>query len=84
MLIDGECKVQLPDYIYKLARPESVNIQITPIKCGKVIYVDEISVENNYFVVKYDKSLLESYKNYEFFWDFTATRSDVDELTVEQ
>jgi hypothetical protein len=84
MLIDGECKVQLPDYIYKLARPESVNIQITPIKCGKVIYVDEISVPNNYFVVKYDKSLLESYKNYEFFWDFTATRSDVDELTVEQ
>ena len=84
ILIDGECKVQLPDYIYKLARPESVNIQITPIKCGKVIYVDEISVENNYFVVKYDKSLLESYKNYEFFWDFTATRSDVEELVVEQ
>jgi hypothetical protein len=84
MLIDGECKVQLPDYIYKLARPESVNIQITPIKCGKVIYVDEISVENNYFVVKYDKSLLESYKNYEFFWDFTATRSDVEQLVVEQ
>jgi hypothetical protein len=84
MLIDGECKVHLPDYIYKLARPESVNIQITPIKCGKVIYVDEISVENNYFVVKYDKSLLESYKNYEFFWDFTATRSDVEQLVVEQ
>jgi hypothetical protein len=84
MLIDGECKVQLPDYIYKLARPESVNIQITPIKCGKVIYVDEISVPNNYFVVKYDKSLLESYKNYEFFWDFTATRSDVEQLVVEQ
>ena len=84
VLIDGECKVQLPDYIYKLARPESVNIQITPIKCGKVIYVDEISVENNYFVVKYDKSLLESYKNYEFFWDFTATRSDVEQLVVEQ
>ncbi len=84
MLIDGECKVQLPDYIYKLARSESVNIQITPIKCGKVIYVDEISVENNYFVVKYDKSLLESYKNYEFFWDFTATRSDVEQLVVEQ
>jgi hypothetical protein len=83
-LVGGKCKIDLPDYICKLVRSESVTIQLTGIKCGKVIYVDEISVENNYFVVKYDKSLLESYKNYEFFWDFTATRSDVDELTVEQ
>jgi len=82
-LVGGKCVVNLPDYICKLVMSDSVNIQITPIKCGKVIYVDEISVENNYFTVKYDKSMLESYKNYEFFWDFTATRCDVPELQVE-
>jgi hypothetical protein len=40
-------------------------------------------VAENYFVVAYDKSLLESNKTYEFFWDFTAIRSDVPELITE-
>ena len=82
-LVGGKCKVLLPDYICKLARPESVNIQLTGIKCGKTLYIDDINVPENYFVVAYDKSLLEFNKTYEFFWDFTAIRSDVPELITE-
>ena len=82
-LINGECKVELPDYICKLARVESVNIQITGIKCPKTLYVEEINIVENYFIVNYEKRLLESYKDYDFFWDFTAIRADVPELETE-
>jgi hypothetical protein len=82
-LVNGKCKVQLPDYICKLVRVESVNVQLTGIKCGKILYIDDINVPENYFVVAYDKSLLEFNKTYEFFWDFTAIRSDVPELITE-
>jgi hypothetical protein len=82
-LVNGKCKVQLPDYICKLVRSESVNVQLTGIKCGKTLYIDDINISENYFVVAYDKSLLESNKTYEFFWDFTAIRSDVPELITE-
>ena len=82
-LTDGKCVVELPDYICKLARPESVSIQLTGIKCGKVLFIDEINVEQNYFVVAYEKGMFESHKNYEFFWDFTAVRSDIPELITE-
>ena len=82
-LVGGKCKVLLPDYICKLVRGESVNIQLTGIKCGKTLFIDEINVPENSFTVAYDKALFESYKDYEFFWDFTATRSDVPELITE-
>ena len=82
-IVKGKCKVNLPDYICKLVRFESVNIQLTGIKCGKTLYIDDINVPENYLVVAYDKSLLEFNKTYEFFWDFTAIRSDVPELQVE-
>jgi hypothetical protein len=82
-LVNGKCIVQLPDYICKLVRVESVNVQLTGIKCGKILYIDDINVPENYFVVAYDKSLLEFNKTYQFFWDFTAIRSDVPELITE-
>ena len=82
-IVKGKCKVNLPDYICKLVRFESVNIQLTGIKCGKTLYIDDINVPENYFVVAYDKSLLEFNKTYDFFWDFTAIRSDVPELITE-
>jgi hypothetical protein len=34
-------------------------------------------------VVAYEKGMFESHKNYEFFWDFTAVRSDIPELITE-
>jgi hypothetical protein len=76
---NGCAEVLLPDYIHKLVRPESVNIQLTPIKCGKTIYVQDIYVEENRFTVECDDTL----KEFDFFWDFTGTRTDVDELITE-
>jgi len=82
-LKEGKCKIQLPDYIYKLILHDSVNIQLTGIKCNKTLYVDDINIPENYFTIAYDKALFESYKDYDFFWDFTAIRADVPELITE-
>jgi hypothetical protein len=82
-LKEGKCKIQLPDYIYKLILHDSVNIQLTGIKCNKTLYVDEINIPENYFTIAYDKAIFESYKDYDFFWDFTAIRADVPELNTE-
>jgi uncharacterized protein (DUF2132 family) len=82
-LKEGKCKVELPDYIYKLILHDSVNIQLTGIKCNKTLYIDDINVPENYFTIAYDKAIFESYKDYEFFWDFTAIRADVPELITE-
>jgi hypothetical protein len=82
-LVGAKCVVKLPDYICKLVRAESVNVQLTGIKCGKTLYIDDINVDENYFVVAYEKSMLEFNKTYEFFWDFTAIRADVPELMTE-
>lgn len=82
-LKDGKCKIQLPDYIYKLILHDSVNIQLTGIKCNKTLYVDDINIPENYFTIAYDKAIFESYKDYDFFWDFTAIRADVPELITE-
>ena len=81
--LNGKCKVELPDYISKLILHDSVNIQLTGIKCNKVLYVDEINVLENYFIIAYEKTMFESYKDYDFFWDFTAIRADVPELLTE-
>jgi len=82
-LVNGKCKVELPDYMYKLILHDSINIQLTGIKCNKTLYVDDINIPENYFTIAYDKAIFESYKDYDFFWDFTAIRADVPELTTE-
>ena len=82
-LVNGKCKIQLPDYMYKLILHDSVNIQLTGIKCNKTLYIDDINVPENYFTIAYDKTVFESYKTYDFFWDFTAIRADVPELQTE-
>ena len=82
-LVNGKCVVDLPDYISKLIMPETVNIQLTGIKCNKTLYVDDINIKENNFTVAYDKGVFESYKDYDFFWDFTAVRADVTELQTE-
>lgn len=75
-------KVCLPDYIGTLCQEEGVNIQITNIGHGQVIWVDEINLKENYFTVKMRKPRSES-KKYGFFWSFTAIRKDVSPLKVE-
>jgi hypothetical protein len=32
-------KVELPDYIWNFIKEDSVNIQLTPINCNKVLYI---------------------------------------------
>ena len=46
-------------------------------------YVDEINIPENYFTIAYDNAIFESYKDYDFFWDFTGIRTDVPELITE-
>lgn len=82
-VVNGHCKVDLPDYIKALVKQEGSQVQITPIKHGKVLWVDDIDVSQNYFVVKSSK-----YKKYQdielkFFWSFTAIRKDIEDMIVE-
>jgi hypothetical protein len=76
---NGKCIVELPDYIYNLVQEEGINIHITNIKHGKVLWVEEVNVSQNNFVVMTE----ETNGEYEFYWDFTAIRKDVEKLEVE-
>ncbi len=76
---NGISVIELPEYIYKLVKRRGVNIQITNIKHNKIIWVEEINVSQNNFVVKTEEQVGE----YEFFWDFTATRKDIEDMIVE-
>ncbi len=51
-LVNGKCKVELPDYMYKLILHDSINIQLTGIKCNKTLYVDDI---NNELIASYKR-----------------------------
>ncbi len=82
-VVNGYCLVNLPDYIHGLVKQEGAQVQLTPIKHGKVLWVEEIKIDKNYFIVKSNK-----YKKYQdqelkFYWSFTATRQDISDLAVE-
>lgn len=81
-LQQGICTVKLPCYLKKLVKEDEINIQITNYKHGKTIYVDEINIAKNFFVVRADRC--KSLGDLEFFWSFTAVRKDVPELLVEK
>lgn len=77
-VVDGICTVKLPDYIHALCHSEGVNVQLTNIKHGKVLWVDEIDIDNNEFTVA-----TETNGNYKFYWSFTAIRKDIEDMIVE-
>lgn len=81
--VKGYAKVVLPEYIYKLVRHNDINIQLTNIRHSRVLYVNEVNVSENYFVVAYDKQMFDGDKTFEFYWDFTAERQDIDKLESE-
>ena len=81
--VKGYAKVVLPEYIYKLVRHNDINIQVTNIRHSRVLYVDEVNVSENYFVVAYDKQMFDGDKTFDFYWDFTAERQDIDKLESE-
>jgi hypothetical protein len=74
--------VDLPDYIHGLCKQEGAQVQITNIKHGKVIWVEDVDVDNDKFTVALDRGLFDS-KEYRFFWSFTAIRKDIKEMIVE-
>lgn len=81
-LVGGICTVQLPDYIRELCYQEGAQVQLTNVKHGKVLWVEDLSVSTSQFTVaakiaKTDK------KPYKFYWSFTAIRKDIDPLQVE-
>ena len=80
----NRAEVILPDYINVLVDKETVHIQLTPIKCAKILYIEDLFIDDNKFIVKYDKSWFEKAKDIEFYWDFTAERKDVPKLIVEE
>ncbi len=81
--VKGYAKVVLPEYIYKLVRHNDINIQLTNIRHSRVLYVNEVNVSENYFVVAYDKQMFDGDKTFDFYWDFTAERQDIDKLESE-
>jgi hypothetical protein len=76
---NGKCVVKLPDYISAFVKEDGVNIHITNIKHGEVLWVEEIDVANNNFTIQTKRTR----GTYEFYWDFTAIRKDVADLEVE-
>ena len=82
-LVKGICTIKLPDYIHGLCKQEGAQVQITNIKHGKVIWVEEINVNNDEFTVKCDIEFTDK-KEYSFYWSFTGIRKDVSDLVVEQ
>ena len=76
---NGECRIYLPDYIHGLCHEEGAQVQITNMKHGKVLWVEEINVSEDFFTIKSES--LDSV--YGFYWSFTGIRKDIDILTVE-
>ena len=78
-VVHGECVIELPEYIHALCKQEGSTVHLTNIKHGKVLWVEEIDIPNNRFIVKTE----ETNGEYRFYWDFTAIRKDIEDMTVE-
>lgn len=75
-------QVNLPDYISALVNEDKVNVQLTNINHDKVLFVKEVNVNQNNFVVGINRGWFDK-NEYEFYWSFTAERKDIPKLTVE-
>jgi hypothetical protein len=78
-VVSGVCIIKLPDYIFGLVKQEEAQVQITNYKHGKILWVEDINVDQNCFSVR--SEAIET--GYKFFWTFTGIRKDVGTLTVE-
>lgn len=75
-------QVKLPDYISALVNEDKVNVQLTNINHDKVLFVKEVNVNQNNFIVGMNRGWFDK-NEYEFYWSFTAERKDIPKLTVE-
>ena len=62
VLINGSATIELPEYIKGLCKQEGSQVQITNIKHGKVIWVEDIEVDNNRFTVAAEVNDNKEYK----------------------
>jgi hypothetical protein len=76
------CRVNLPDYITGLCKQEGSQVQLTNIKHGKILWVENINIEDNYFEISCDYDLNDN-KQYSFYWTFTGIRKDIEDIIVE-
>ena len=76
---NGTATIELPDYINALCREEGVNVQLTNIKHGQVLWVESVDIANNQVEVKTENTD----GNFKFYWSFTAVRKDVPPLATE-
>jgi hypothetical protein len=82
-VVKGVGVVDLPSYLKDLIHDDdTLNIQITNIKHGKTIYLEEIDLKNDQFIVKVDRA--KSLGELQFCWTLTGVRKDVDHLVVEK
>jgi hypothetical protein len=76
---NGTATIELPDYIHALCREEGVNVQLTNIKHGQVLWVESVDIANNQVEVRTENTD----GNFKFYWSFTAVRKDVPPLATE-
>lgn len=82
-VIKGAGSVILPSYLKDLIHDDdTLNIQITNYKHSKTIYVDQIDLTNDRFVLKVDRA--KTLGELHFFWTLTGVRKDVESLVVEK
>lgn len=78
-----QVKIYLPSYIKDLVKEGDANVQLTNINHTKILYVSDINLAENYFIVNRNHNMFNKHKEYEFFWTFTAIRKDIPDLQVE-
>jgi hypothetical protein len=78
-VVNGTATIELPDYINALCREEGINVQLTNIRHGQVLWVEAVDLANNTFEVRTESTDGE----YSFYWDFTAVRKDIPPLATE-
>ena len=74
--------IELPEYTKALVHQDGHNVQLTNINHDKTLFVKEVNISENYFVVGINRGWMDK-KEYEFYWTFTATRKDIPHLQVE-
>jgi hypothetical protein len=79
-VLNGYCRVTLPDYIRDLVKDDGSQVQLTNIQHGKVLWVQEINIAEGTFDVMCETTDREL----KFFWTFTAVRKDVPDMIVEE
>jgi hypothetical protein len=81
-LLDNMAIIKLPEYIHGLCKKEGSQVQITNIRHSKIIWVEDIDIDNDNFTVAIDRDENDK-KEYSFYWSFTAIRKDIEDMVVE-